>query len=295
MDACQFAEFWKQQGYNVIQTKSCHWFNSQPFSFISIPYHRFVTPSRQELARVFLSGPGLAVRFPTEARENGRSGGLFVCSDRVYDLGSLDKKARNQTRRGLERNSVERIEFKDLATYGQSLNAATFVRQKRSRGTISKQAWRQYCEAANQIGDFEAWAAFVQGRLAAFVVTALVEDCFSILHQASATDCLAYYPNNALVFKVTQLKLGLHNVSYVSYGLLGLTDTGTLERFKFGMGFTLKRFRDQIVVNPGFKPLLGVGGGRLVRWMHRKQPDRDLWRKASRAIDLMNGDRETID
>ena len=63
MDAGQFAEFWERQGCRVIETNSCYWFNSQPLSFASIPYHRVVDPPRTEIAEVFFRGPALAVRF----------------------------------------------------------------------------------------------------------------------------------------------------------------------------------------------------------------------------------------
>ena len=257
---------------------------------MSLPYHRLVTPARWELAHVLLRGPSVAVRFPTIPDGPGKEGGLFICSDRNYDLSSLHQKARNQTRRGLENCIVKQVSFDYLAEQGHVLNVETFLRQGRDPQTITEQQWYRYCEAASQIPDFEAWGAFVGGCLVAFMVTALIEDCFSILHESSATEDLQYYPNNALVFTVTKLKLSSPEVGYVSYGLKSLDDTGGLDHFKLRMGFELKPFKEDIVFNPLLKPLLFLGGSKLIKWMARQHPESDLWRKASRILCLAKGD-----
>ena len=284
MDAGQFAEFWERQGRRVIETDSCYWFNSQPLSFASIPYHRVVDPPRRELAAVFLRGPASVVRFLAEPVENGQAGGLFVCSNDSYGLSSLRKKARNQTRRGLERCRVERAEFSDLAQRGHKLNAGTFRRQGRGPATMTEAKWSLYCTAASQNNDFEAWVALVDGKWAALLVTALVEGVLTILHQSSAGDHLVHYPNNALVFEVTRRKLSDSRVRLVSYGLLGLTDRGSLEHFKFGMGFSLEPLRDHLAINPVLKPFLDLGGRRWVERNHRRRPHSDFWRKASKVL-----------
>ena len=286
MEAGQFAEFWERQGCRVIETSSCYWFNSQPLSFASIPYHRVVDPPLRELAEVFLRGPAFAARFPARPTENTPTGGLFVCSDDSYELSSLQKKARNQTRRGLKHCRIERVEFSDLSQRGHKLNVETFLRQGRSPAAMTKAKWDSYCTAATTNRDFEAWVAVVDGQWAALLVTALVENVLTILHQSSARDHLAHYPNNALVFEVTRRSLKDPRVRLVSYGLLGLTDNGTLEHFKFSMGFSLEPIRDHVVINPVLRPFLEFGGRRWVERRHRSRPDCDFWRKASKALML---------
>lgn len=290
LNAGMLAEFFRLQGSHIIKTESCYWYNPRPFFFMSLPYHRLMTPSPWELAHVLLKGPSVAVRFPTVLDGTGKGGGLFICSDRIYDLQSLHQKARNQTRRGLENCTVEQVSFDYLAEQGHVLNVKTFLRQGRDPQTITEQQWHRYCEAASHIPDFEAWGAFVGGRLVAFMVTALVEDCFSILHQNSTTEHLQHYPNNALVFTVTKLKLSSPEVRYVSYGLKSLDDTAGLDHFKLRMGFEIMPFKESIVFNPLLKPLLFLGGRKVIEWMARRHPESDLWRKASRVLQLATGD-----
>ncbi len=292
MDASQFAEFWRLQGHRVIRTASCYWYDPYKFSFLSMPYHRILSPSRGELPQVWLKGPSAVVRFPTAYDGTGRIGGLFICTNRNYDLMSLHKKARNQTRRGIENCVVEQVDFHTLADQGHRLNVETFIRQGRNSQTMSLEQWRRYCNAACQVPGFAAWGAFVQGQLAAFMVAALVEDCFSILHQSSANEYLDCYPNNSLVFTVTRLQMSSPDVKYVSYGLKSLDDTNGLDHFKSQMGFQLKLFKEQIEFNPLLKLFLVFGGHSLIKKMARQHPENDFFRKAYRTISVTLGEHD---
>jgi len=281
MDAGHFAEFWGLQGHKVIETESCFWYNPQRLVFMSVPYHRAFTPSGKELSRVFMGGPAAAARYHDPA---GDDGGHHVCDDRGYDLYSLHKKARNETRRGLENCTVEQVDFKYLAEQGFPLVEGTFDRQGRDRRSMNHPQWRRYCAAAEKIEGFEAWGAFVRGCLAAFMSTALVEDTFSILKQCSAREHLGRYPNNALTFTVTKLKLSQPGISSVSYGLRSLEPTSSLDHYKVRMGFHVKPFGETVAFNPLFRPLLSLGGSRIIHWVARNNPQSDLWRKASAVV-----------
>lgn len=289
MDCAAFAEFWRLQGHRVLSTPSCYWYSGYPFFYLSLPFHRAVSPARREILHVLLRGPSLAVRFPTHPNGEDARGGVFLCTDRGYDLASLHQKARNQTRRALERCRVELVTFDYLAEHGHALNEQTFVRQGRSPLTITHERWRRYCEAAGSIPGFEAWAAFVDGSLAAFAVTALVDDCLSILHQSSATEHLRDCPNNALVFTVTRRALVEEGVGAVSYGLRSVDDTDGLNHFKIRMGFQLVPRTDRVVVNPILKPLLALGGRQGLVAMARRHPESDFWRKAANTATRLMG------
>jgi hypothetical protein len=282
LTAEEFAAFWGVQGHRIIRTASCFWYNAGPLSFLGIPYHRDVSPSAGELMELFLRGPAAVVRFSGKAAPP--NGGLFVCSDRGYSLASLEKKARNQTRRGLENSQINQVDFTYLASAGHSINQETFVRQGRHPETIPEHRWVRYCNAASRTPDFEAWGAFIGDHLAAFMVTALVEDCFSILHQASRTSSLSCYPNNALTFHVTSRKLSCPGIAYVSYGLKSVEDTSSLDHYKLQMGFEIRPRSDHVVLHPLLRPVLYCGGRRFIGWMAGRHPESDFWRKASSTL-----------
>lgn len=286
MNAQQFAEFWRLQGYRVISTRSADWYTPHAFSALSIPYHRWIAPARLEVARVFVSAPAIVLRFPSAPDGAGKEGGIFLCADRAYDFHNLQPRTRTMTRRGLEHCAIERADFDYLAEHGHALNVQTFLRQGRSANSMTEQQWRAYCRAAGKLPDFAAWCAWVNGRLAAFMVTAMIEEYQSILHASSATDYLPSYPNHALVFTVTQQSLSRAQADCVSYGLKSLDDTAGLNRFKAHMGFTLKPFKENLIVHPLLQPFFLLGGQQLVDWMARRYPQSDLWRKASKALAL---------
>ena len=274
------------QGCRVVETKSCFWYSPRLLVLMSIPYHRAITPSRGELGRLLFGAPAAAVRYHDPV---GRDGGLFICANRDYDLPSLQGKSRNQTRRGLEQCRVEQLNFADVAEVGSALNQQTFVRQGRDPNTIPAKQWRRYCDAASKLPDFEAWGAFVNGELVAFVIAALVEDHYSILQQSSATKHLRSYPNNALIFAVTQRKLKCPGVNCVSYGLRSLDTTTGLDHFKSSMGFALTPFGESVAFHPLLKPLFGRTGRELIRWLAGRYPENDLWRKASAVLERSSG------
>jgi hypothetical protein len=286
MTAGEFGEFWRIQGYRVLETASCFWYEIGPLAWMYLPYHRLVRLSWQERARLFVVGPAALIRYLSPEAGTGRSGGVFLCGDRNYDLSSLEHKARNQTRRGLERCRIERVDFGFLARVGTELNFQTFQRQARPRDTMSESQWERYCAAAERFPDFVAWAAFCDGRLAAFAVTALVEDHYSILWQSSATELLAAYPNNTLTYTITSHALTQPRVKYVSYGLQSIESTPGLDRFKLSMGFRLLPAQDHMEFNPLLRIPLKLGCSRLVRWMARRRPECELWRKAALILGL---------
>jgi len=283
----EFAEFWRMQKCRVVRTPSCLWYSAWPFVFMSLPYHRAVVPTRSEVTRLLYRSPAAAIRYrdPT-----GTDGGLFVRSDRSYDLSSLERKARNQTRRGLEQCRIEQLDFAYLANHGPRLIEESCRRQGRDPWAVTGEAsWQRYCRAASQFGDFEAWGSFVNGTLVAFLVAALVEDHYSILHQSSASAALRHYPNNALAFTITQQKLRLPEIGCVSYGLKSLDPTGGLDRFKLGMGYQIRPFGERVVLNPLLKCLATGFAQRLLRRMAQRHPEKDFWRKTSAGLDRLCG------
>ena len=286
MDASQFAEFWRRQGYRVVETKSCFWYNPyHRFGFLSIPYHRLIDPSEVECANVFVSGPAVMLGYSTLAKGDNGDSWLFVCPDKNYAFHSLEKKARNQTRRGIENCKIEQIDFGYLAKAGQVLNEQTLNRQRRNSRDVTGERWIRYCTAASGIGDFQAWGAFVEGELASCMVTALIEDCLSILHQSSLDESLKHYSNNALIFTVTKLKLACPEINIVSYGLRGLENSTGLDHFKFSMGFGKRPFHRRLVINPVLRPMLALGGRKLISTVAQKSAEKSFWRYVAGVLE----------
>lgn len=279
MDASEFAEFFRLQGNRVIETKSCFWYKPLQFAYLSIPYHRLVTPSRLECASVFVSGPSALLRYATFLNGNDANRWLYVCTDKNYGLQSMQSRTRNKTRRGLENCKIEQLDFSYLATAGQALNEQTARRHLRgdSREAMGKR-WIRYCNAASRIRDFQAWGAFVEGKLASCMVTALVEDCFTFLHHSSADEYLKHYPSNALYFTIARMKLDCPEVNSLSLGVKSPGLSSGLDNFKLRMGFVRHPFHLQLVINPVLRPFLAMGGKTMINRIAEQSRQQSSWR-----------------
>jgi hypothetical protein len=285
MTEYQMAEFFRSLGHQIVQTDSCFWYSSQRFLFKNLPIHRNVDPSRAELAKVMLRGAALVVRYPGTPGEVAADGGIYACDDRNYDFASLTANARSHTRRGLARNTVEQVDFKDLAVKAYPLIQETNVRQTGKQSNRSETHWKSFCDLSNRSPGLEAWAAFVDGELAAFIVAMLAEDCYYIHLQKSASSLLKHYSNNALLFTVMKSALSRPNVGWVSNGQIALAAKEGLYHFKTSMGFQIHPFKEQVVFNPVIRPGLWAGRAMTSR-LAKINPENLFWRRASRALEL---------
>lgn len=290
MEASEVAKFFTSIGSRVIRTESCYWYNPQPFMYRSLPVHRFVNPSPGEIAKVLMLGPALALRYPRLPEDEGAHGGMFVCRDRNYDFASLSQNVRSRTRRGLARCRIEQIGFDYLAKYGHALTEETTLRQMRKKPNSNMEDWQRFCTNAGCLPDFEAWGAFVEGRLATFIVAMLVEDCYYIHLQKSASDLLKFYPNNALLFAVMKAKFACPEVGFISHGPKALAVGRGLEYYKTSMGLEIQPCTERIVFNPLIKPFLSWKGDAVVNRLRRRYPDSLFWQRASRALRVARGE-----
>ncbi|MBF6568296.1 MAG: hypothetical protein IVW54_05410 [Candidatus Binataceae bacterium] len=290
MDAAGIAKFFTSIGNRVIRTESCYWYNPQPFMYRSLPIHRFVAPAPAEIAKVLMLGPALALRYPMRPDAEGAPGGMFVCHDRNYDFASLSQNVRSRTRRGLARCRIEQISFEYLAEHGYALTEETTLRQMGKKPNRSIEEWRLFCTNASHLADFEAWGAFVEDRLATFMVAMLVEDCYYIHLQKSASDLLKFYPNNALLFTVMKTKFACPEVGFISHGPKALAVGKGLEYYKTSMGLEIQPCTEQVVFNPLIKPFISWKGDAVVNRMVRRHPENLFWRRAARALSVARGE-----
>jgi hypothetical protein len=237
MDSQNFAEFMEKLGHNVIRTKSSWWFDVKKWAYMSFPFHISILPSADEIGSL-LSKNGLMARY-TCPNGSGNPSYYTVCSEKYYNFSHLSAKARNQTRRGLERCSIRRISFNELRSLGGiAINRDTILRQGRAVARTHDIYWEKYYAAAERTRNMEAWAALVADELAAFIICYSFNDCMTILYSASNGKLLSAYPNNALIYSFTKEALCRPQISQVSYGLASLqAGLKNLDHFKRGMGF----------------------------------------------------------
>jgi hypothetical protein len=277
-----FAGFLAAIGHRVVRTQLGYWFDASRGFFLSLPSHRLLRPSRDDLRQVMRHRPCFGVRYPTPLEEPGKLSYQIVCDDPEYAIERLSPNTRSKVRRGLRRCEVRPAPFAEIAAAGLQANDDTLGRQARS-ARLNRGNWEKYWKAAGQTAGMEGWGAYVGGELAAFLVTAGLEDCVEFLLARSRSDLLDAYPNNALIFAVAEEMLVKRGVRRVTFGLESLEPVGPLDQFKFSMGFRTEPLRQRVVFHPVLRALLQPARVRalVLRWADRQGEEAVFWRKAA--------------
>jgi hypothetical protein len=231
-----YAGFLERMGHTVREIDGLHWFNTARGVYSCFPFHREVD-ARQLPLREILGRDGMVARFGCPESQ-GVSSFRILCDDSDYGIPNLRKRTRTQVRRGLEACRVERVDFADLGRHAIPLNADTLIRQGRKVPANLEQYWSKYFTEASRTDGAEAWAAFVDGQMAAYVISFMIEDISNLLILRSSLAHLKSYPNNALVFEFLSHKMRSDDCSQVLYGYESIqAGMGSLDQFKTGMGF----------------------------------------------------------
>ncbi len=231
-----YAGFLERMGHHVRCSGGLWWFDVQNQVYTSFPFHRSIDANTVHAGEV-LGLDGLVLRFGCPA-EQGTPSFRVMCSNPDYDFPCLRSRTRTQVRRGLEACEVRRVDFSDLSRDSIALHADTLQRQGRRIPDDLERTWRRYyAEAARTIGA-EAWAAYVNGEMAACLVAFVIEDVSNLLIVRSSLQYLESFPNNALIYTYLHTRLRQGDISTVSYGYQSIqAGLDSLDQFKTGMGF----------------------------------------------------------
>lgn len=281
----EYANFLDRQGHHVIQSNGYYWYDAQPKFYFYFPYHRTICPSQDEINNLLWRSPALGIRYLALPHDFGKFSYNIVCEDKSYGLESVDPNfARRQTRRGLENFQIRQISISEAHARGQQIFIDTLRRQGRNPEYWNKNRWDNYFSAAKGTNGIDVWGAFYQEDLAALLVGYHMEECYTILHQASSTHYLPKFCNNALVFYVTKTKINSDQIRMVFYGPQSLDAPETLDKFKFRMGFVKRPIKQRIVFHPFVKPFINRSSHSIVRRISTRYPKSDFWRKSEGMI-----------
>jgi hypothetical protein len=267
-----FAEWLRRQGTEVIRTSAGAWHAQGPRVYQAFPYHVLLTPRDEDLQALLRGRGGVGLRYSTPLTAGaGCLSYHVVCDDRDYGLDRLSPWSRKSVRRGLRDCRVEPITFERLADEGWRLQRDTLDRQGRSRGP-TRQAWRARCLAAVDLPGFAAWGTLAEGELVASATTCRIDDWVYILSQQSAREFLSRQVNSVLAFVLTRATLRQPGVRAILYGVHSLDAPPSVDRFKFGMGYTARPVRQRVVFRAGLAPAFNAATHGLLRLARRAAP-----------------------
>jgi hypothetical protein len=258
------------QGMRILEGESCLWVEKRKFFLESTPPHRRVHLRSGEAARLFLRGVA-AVRFTCDETE-GSPSFEYVWDDKKYDLDSLAKDAKRNVRLNLESCAVRRIEFGYLAQKGCAINRSVLARQGRSTDSFltNEESWKGYMSVCETLSFLEAYGAFVEDQLCAFIVTLRLDDVCYTYHPHALAEYRTHYPMNVLLYSVVKTMLARPGISCVSYGLESFAARPTLERFKLAMGCRKRPIGRRLMIHPLARPLFSQRGARIAQHVLRR-------------------------
>lgn len=282
MNAEIYAEWLRRNGKRVIRTQSSYWHSNGLGAFQAFPYHWLIDPSEDELSEFLIENGGVALRYSLpQDNAKGCLSHAIVFEGENYDFENLGHRTRKNTRRGLKNCRVEPISFELLARDGWELRRDTLERQQRDL-KVTADSWRSRYLAASDLPGFQAWGAYADSQLAAYLVTFRMEDCISVVDQQSHREYLDLNVNNAITFVVTQDALRQPGIRRVHYGVESLDAPERVSEFKFHMAFIAKPMRQRVVLRPHLALVAN-------RWTYKLVSVISSWRPSDRRFSKAKG------
>lgn len=275
---CSYLRF---LGHNVITTNSRLWINVRKGVYQLSPPFNFDHIQENNLKDFFRKTKTvLVVRYFTvgDKSVDNVNTGLYIATP-PYDFPRLGQKARNQTRRGLERVSIrmeslyDDIEKAAYQVYADNIRRLkVFKTDEQIRGR-----WEEWVNAIRNIESCELWCAYDGKEMVAFILVVWTPWGVEIGMQRFKLSASKLYPNNALLYTVANSVFD-RGAELLSFGLnrYGGGKKG-LDHFKKNMNFKYIPLQEHYVWNPTIRPLLswippksfhGLYG--MWQWINRK-------------------------
>jgi len=112
MNADIFAEWLRRQGHSVVRTTSSYWYDKSSRVYQAFPYHWVINPTEEELIDLLRKKRAIALRYSTPVGSvSGCISYHVVYDEPSYTLDGLDRRSRQNIRKGLKNCRVEPISF----------------------------------------------------------------------------------------------------------------------------------------------------------------------------------------
>ena len=273
MNAEIFAEWLRRQGMQVHRTDSTFWCEASSRAYQAFPYHWVIQPAEAEIRAFLRSSRALALRYSTPVENpTGMLSYHIVYTAPEYTLDGLDRRTRQNVRKGLKNCRVEPISMEQMAVEGWALEEDTVKRQERNV-QVERTKWLRRYRSAADLPGFEAWGALVDDRLAATLLTCQIDNCCEMISQQCHRDYLSARVNNALIYVVTETMVRRPAIREIFYTMQSLDAPPSVDEFKLRMGYSVRAVRQRVVFGPRLAPLLIPAASALVSGAARLRPE----------------------
>jgi hypothetical protein len=247
LDAERFAAFYARSGVRVAKSESAWWYEAAPRFLLALPSHRELvlpdTEARDLIRREKLAG----LRYISG--NGGRPSFHLVCDAPDYSLEKLSANTRSKVRRGLSRNEIRRVTGTELSGLAESAFVETMERQNRASDSALA-TWRRMLAAADDEPAIEIWTSWHEGEFASYLIAVMIDDVCEFFQARSVNRLLKHYPNNALIYTLTEEMLVRRGVREVTFGIESPEPVEELDAFKLQMGYRKKPVLQRVVFHP---------------------------------------------
>ena len=252
----QFARHMELRGHRIIEAAGVLWQSVDGHMFISVPPQLQVDLDRTAVDRFLRSSRALGVRFPSASRP-GLPSGLYVYRGRDYGMQTMHRNFRQKVRHGLERCEIRRAEHDELVDQGLALNLETMRRQQRFDPEFGdRRRWEQLVDAIFAVPAMAAMCAFIDGRLAAYVITCREDGWLHLVHKMSRLSDLESSPNHVLDFCITRDASADPAIDAITMGWESLVPMEGLHEYKTRLGYQFEPCSCVIQLHPAVSPWL---------------------------------------
>lgn len=268
MNAENFAEWHRRQGHKVIQSESSWWYEAIPHVFQAFPFHWLIKPTEKEIQSLIRNHKIAALRYscPIDAPFGKIS--YHIIKKSPYSLEHIERHTRKNILQGLACSEIRQIPLSRLADEGWILQKDTLERQNRL-DSMSQKNWQRLCLSAEGISGFECWAAIVNDKLAAAVLTGQIENTWSTLFLLSRTEFVKMGVNHALYFSFAHEKLMDKNNKFIFFTLQSLDAPKSVDEFKFRLNLDPLAVRQRVVFHPAIKPFANLFFQNIIQHLNK--------------------------
>lgn len=247
--------FWALQGRPVFEKEGVWWGHHRGPFYTSLPFQLQLDLEPAAAQEILRSSRIWGLRFPSSGP--GLPGGHYVISPNGYGLASVSRKQRGHVVRGLDICELRTLDEEELLLKGLPLNRDTLDRQSREDSTFRDPAkWRRFVRAVGSCPGMTIHGAFVDGRLATYLISCRDGEWLHLLYKMSRTAGREYYPNHALDFSILRNAAEDPGIRFVGNGMTSILPNEGLDRYKRQLGYHLLPHNLSIHFHPWLAPML---------------------------------------
>jgi len=248
------ARFWERCGRHIFEMEGVFWAHHKGGFYTSLPLQLRLDFELEEIRSILRRASIRGLRIPSQHRP-GLPGGMYVARPGGYDLKAVNRKQRGHVTRGLEACEIRPVEKQELLDQGPALNLDTLERQGRQdERFLDPAAWVRFVEAVFLSPGMAVHGAFVEGRLANYIVSCREGAWLHLLYKMSCTALREHYPDHALDFALIQ---GADpGVEFISNGALSMMPNDGGDRYKRQLGYEVVPHNLCIHFHPRLSPIL---------------------------------------